>query len=164
MICTIASNGKEFASGVLNESEEPVISIKAALRNNIWKLFTMGYDEFYSNTEIGVPLWAGATVTALEMFNEIKFYAVIPYEEQTTAWPEPQRDMYYSVHEKSEDVIMLDTHFEEGCYRRADEYMINDSDALLYYGKSDDDAYILKYARKQGIRIFIFSDDKLEIE
>lgn len=164
MICTIASNGKEFASGVLNESEEPVISIKAALRNNIWKLFNMGYDEFYSNTEIGVPLWAGATVTALEMFNEIKFYAVIPYEEQTTAWPEPQRDTYFSVHEKSEDVIMLDTHFEEGCYRRADEYMINDSDALLYFGSAKDDCYILKLAKERGLKIFIFNEDSPEIK
>lgn len=164
MICTIASNGKEFASGILNESEEPVISIKAALRNNVWKLFNMGYDEFCSNTEIGVPLWAGAVVTALGIFNDIKFSAVIPYEEQTTTWPEQQRDTYYSVHERSEDVTMLNTRFEEDCYRQADEYMINDSDALLYFGKAEDDSHILKYAKEQGVKIFIFNEDKLEIE
>lgn len=164
MICTIATNGSEFAAGILNENEEPVISIKAALRNNIWKLFTMGYDEFYSNTEMGVPLWAGAVATALRMFNPIKFHAVIPYEEQTTSWPELQRDMYYSVHEKSETAIMLHTHFEADCYIHTDEYMIDSSDALLYFGNVDDDSHILKYARENGVKIFIFNRDNLEIQ
>jgi uncharacterized phage-like protein YoqJ len=164
MICTIASNGKEFAAGVLNENEEPVSSIKAALRNNIWKLFNKGYNEFYSNTEMGIPLWAGGVVTALAMYNDIEFNAVIPFEEQTTSWPEQQRDMYFSVHEKSETATLLNTGYEEGCYRQADEYMIDNSDALLYFGTAQDDCHILNYAKKQGLKIFIFNEENLEIE
>lgn len=163
MICTVASSGKEFASGILNENEEPMTTIKSALRNNIWKLFTKGYDEFNSNTEMGVPLWAGSIVTALAMYNEISFNAVIPFEEQTTTWPEEQRDVYFSVHEKAETSTLLNTAYEEDCYRQADEYMINDSDALLYFGNAKDDCNILKLAKERGLKIFVFNEDSLEI-
>ena len=42
--------------------------------------------------------------------------------------------------------------------------MIDSSDALLYFGKADDDSHILKYARENGVKIFIFNEDNLEIQ
>ena len=163
MICTIASNGSEFTTGCLNEHEEPLSSIRAAIRNNVWKLCTSGYDVFYSNTEIGIPLWAGAVVTAINFYNSVELMVVIPFEEQTTKWPEEQREMYYTVHQKSADAKVLNARYFDGCYEEADEYMIDKSDALLYFGKETDDSFILKYAKEKKKKIFIFNKDNLEI-
>ncbi len=163
MICTIASSGSEFATGCLNEHEEPLSSVRAAIRNNVWKLCKSGYDVFYSNTELGVPLWAGAVVTAINFYNPVELMVVIPFEEQTTKWPEEQREMYYTVHQKSADAKMLNSHYFDGCYEEADEYMIDNSDALLYFGKETDNSFILKYAKKMKKKIFIFNEENLEI-
>lgn len=161
MICTVASNGLEFANGCLNDREEPHASIRAALRNNIWKLYGKGYDVFYSNTEIGVPLWAGSVVTAFGFYNPIYLRVAIPFEEQTSKWPEEQRDMYFMVHEKSVEANLIHTRYTSDCYKDADKYMIDNSDALFYYGKEDDDCFILNYAKEKGLKIFYFYEDCL---
>lgn len=165
MVCTIASNGSEFSAGSLNEHEEPISTIKAAVRNNIWKLCSKkGYDVFYSNTELGVPLWGGAVVTAISIYNPVMLKVAIPFEEQTTKWPEENREMYFSVHEKSVEAKIINTRYFSGCYEEADEYMIDRSDALLYFGNENDDCYILKYAKEKNKTIYIFNEEKLEIK
>ena len=164
MVCTIASSGAEFTAGCLNEHEEPLSTIRAAVRNNVWKLCNKGYDVFYSNTELGVPLWGGAVVTAINFYNPVELMVAIPFEEQTTKWPEEQREMYYTVHEKSADAKIINTRYFDGCYKEADKYMIDRSDALLYFGKENDDSFILKYAKEKNKKIFIFNEDNLELD
>ena len=130
MTCAIISKSSVNV-GTFNEYEPPYSKIKEELRDTIWKLFCLGYTEFYSNCEYGIPLWAAEIVIALKMYNDIKLHIVMPYEEQAKNWSEEYRDRYFTIHEKADTVELLSYHYYDGCYEAANKEMTSRSDSVI---------------------------------
>lgn len=137
MTCTIISSGKEIQQSQ-NENEPPYPQIKEKLRKKIWELYCDGYNSFYLNCEYGISLWSAEIICELKEDNDISLHIVIPYENQPLKWTEENRDRYYNVHSQSDDVHMIGTHYYDGCYDDADEYMTARSDLLLVYSEEYD--------------------------
>ena len=153
MVCAIISDRYEQHFACKNENEKPYTAIKAALREEIWKLYREGYDEFTVNCEYGIPLWSAEIIAALKMYNDIRLCITVPYEEQCRDWSEELRDRYYSVHASADEVIMCSPHYSAECYNKADEEMIDRSDMLMLFSGYDETVYAEAYAHRYDVEI-----------
>ena len=153
MICTILSPGDEFRTLCRNESEKPFVTIKAQVWETVWNLYCRGYDNFYVNCDYGTPMWAAEFILNLKAGNEVKLHIMIPYEEQTTDWPEEIRDRYFAIHEKADSVTLAHTQYDPFCYQDTNEKMINKSDLLLVFGSENGAPFAEEYAKKKGVPI-----------
>lgn len=153
MTCTIISSGDEFRTSCRNESEKPVIAVKAKVWEAIWSLYCGGYDRFYVNCDYGIPLWAAEWILSLKIGNKIELHIMIPYEEQTTEWLEEMRDRYFAVHAKADSVTMVSTQYDASCYQDTNERMIDESDVLLICGKRGSIPSAEEYAAKSGTAV-----------
>ena len=153
MICTIISDGSELDRNCRNEKEKPYPEIKGRLRETIWKLFCEGYTGYYVNCEYGIPLWTAEIITALKLYNDIDLNIVVPFEEQCRDWCEENRDRYYALHEKADNVVFACREFEEGCYDIAAEMMIDESDLAVIIGRSGSVDRLEKYAKRSGAAV-----------
>lgn len=153
MTCTILSSGDEFRTLCWNESEQPFCGIKAIVQEKIWELYQKGYDSFYVNCDYGTPMWAAEFILNLKAGNRIELHVMIPYEEQSTDWPEEIRNRYFAVHEKADSVTLANTKYYPFCYFDTDERMLDESDMLLVFGGENGAPKAEEYARKKGILI-----------
>lgn len=153
MTCTIISTGDELELACKNENESPYPAIKQKLFDKIWELYCKGYDRFWVNCEYGVPLWCAEIITALGLHNDIGLHIAMPYEEQSTNWAEELRDRFFGIHARAESVEIVSTQYDEECYRRADEFMIDEADMLLIVGSRSGQDHIHALAKKNGIII-----------
>ena len=156
MTCTIISTGEELNIACKNENEHPYPEIKEKLRNKIWELYCKGYDTFWCNCEYGAPLWCAEIITALAMYNDIVLNIAMPYEEQSTNWVDEYRESFFNVHAHSNHVELISRHYNENCYKQADEYMIDDSDLVIIVGKADQNDSSGKYAKSIGVKVESF--------
>lgn len=56
---------------------------------------------------------------------------VMPYENQASRWNPELRERFFSIHEHSEKVVMLSTHYYEGCESEAEDYIASNCDELI---------------------------------
>ncbi len=150
MICSIITDGLELSSKCRNEHETPILKVKDKLRDTIWQLYHEGYDEFYTNCEYGIPLWAAEIIAGLKMYNNITLNIVVPFEEQCRDWAEHDRDRYYAVHEKADNIIFACSEYEDTCYDLANEIMIDLSELVVISGNNETSE---RYAKNNGTPI-----------
>ncbi len=150
MICSIISDGCELRSKCRNEHEMPILKVKNKLRDTVWQLYNDGYDEFYLNCEYGIPLWTAEIIAGLKLYNNITLNIIVPFEEQCRDWSENERDRYYSVHEKADNIIFACSEYEDGCYDTANEIMIDLSELVVISGNNE---AAERYAKDNGMPI-----------
>ena len=153
MTCTIISTREELDLVCKNEKEPPYPGIKAKLREKIWEQYCRGYERFWVNCEYGVLLWCAEIIVAFRMYNDIELHIAMPYEEQSTNWVEEFRDRFFALHARADSVEIISDWYDEKCYNRADEHMIDDSDLLLAVGNNTQNCYGTKYAQSHNIRV-----------
>lgn len=156
MVCTIVSGGSELSPNIQNENASPYLEIKQRLREIIWELYCGGYDTFWLNCEYGVPLWAAEIICALKLYNDIELNIAMPYEEQAARLCEEYRDRYFTVHSKSDRVVIVNTQYHNGCYGEADETMTAEADLLAVFGEKGSCAFAESCAKKNKIKIMYF--------
>ncbi|WP_326907841.1 SLOG family protein [Sedimentibacter sp. MB31-C6] len=90
----------------------------------------------------------------------IKLIAVVPFEEQATRWNEYNRDKYYDILSKCDEVITLNKQYKSGCYHERNRYMVENSSKLIcYYNGSDGGTrYTVDYAKKQLVLVLNLYD------
>ena len=154
MVCTIISSGEELHLRNKNEYEKPYPMIKGKLQELIWGLYCQGYDTFCLNCDYGVPLWAAEFICLQKAAgNPITLNIFMPYEEQAAGWVESQRNRYFSIHEKADDVVLVSTQFHPECYRKADERMMDESDLLVICGNTGSMPETAQYAGQQNVPV-----------
>ena len=134
MICSMISLGLELQTDNWNEEELPMCNMRNQVFSAVQTLIAQGCQEFITTCEYGAALWAAEAVVVLKQFNDVKLRVMIPYEEQTSRWPESFRDRYFSVHQKADAVELVDTGFEEGCYEKTHRMMIEQCDIVVFFG------------------------------
>ncbi len=147
--CTIAG---DFNS-IMTKDEEN--NCKLILFEKILDCYKKGIKTFYTNCEMGVPIYSAEILTSLKENFLIALKLVIPYEEQAVKWPEKWRERYYSIHEKADSVFQIDFHCGSDSYQKADRYMIDRSSNLIC-AENSRDSYIVGYAEKKGCQIDFF--------
>ncbi|MFA6782773.1 MAG: SLOG family protein [Sedimentibacter sp.] len=132
-----------------------------ALSTEIDKAIFEGYDTFIFGACYGFDLICAEQVLLCKQIIQyinpvnIKLIAAAPFEEQAAKWKEQERDKYFSILSKCDDVIILNKHFRTGCYHERNRYMVDNSSKLICYydGSGGGTRYTLEYAEKRSIKI-----------
>lgn len=129
----------------------------------LWRLSSVireaaeeGYRVFYTGGCTGFDILAGEMVLGMkEEFPEFQLIGVLPFEEQASTWSEFWRDKYFTMLERCDDVITLQTRYSPGCYQRRNRYMVDRSSMLICYynGKTGGTQSTVAYAEKMGLEV-----------
>ncbi len=85
----------------------------------------------------------------------INLIAVAPFETHAARWREQDREKYYNILSKCDEVIILNKQYKSGCYHERNRHMVDNSSKLIcYYNGSGGGAnYTVEYAERQSIQI-----------
>ena len=85
----------------------------------------------------------------------INLIAVVPFEEQAARWREKDREKYFNILHKCDEVICLHKQYKSGCYYERNRYMVDNSSKLISYydGSGGGTKYTVEYAQRQNVQI-----------
>ncbi|MFI3327353.1 MAG: SLOG family protein [Clostridia bacterium] len=146
-------------------------NLKSRLKKEIEKSIKDGYTIFYQGGSYGWDLLCASAVIEIKEklqsqtrafaftggdFLNIKLISVTPYEEQAKNFTEKDRDIYYNILEKSDEVIQLANHYHKNCFKDRNQYMVDHSTKLIAYWNGafrSGTAQTVRMAEKQNIEI-----------
>lgn len=156
---TVCFSGHRTSNLPKNKIEESYL-IKN-LYTQINKAIFDGYDTFLFGACYGFDLMCAEQVLLRKKVikytdpNKINIIAVVPFEEQASKWNQNDRNIYYNILSKCDEVITLNKQYEPGCYYERNRYMIDNSSMLICYfnGSSGGTKYTVEYAEKLSVPI-----------
>ena len=118
-----------------DENDQRCINLKSAIRSAIEDQIRDNHiTRFITTVNIGVEMLAAEEVLRLKKNNpQIKLTSVLPFEGQANDWPEPLRDRYFTIHERSDDVRTIQLRFDDTCAYNTRDYLIDRADVLLAF-------------------------------
>jgi len=115
-----------------DEEDDLCLQIKETMRLQILDMYNRNVKNFYTDCEIGVPMWGAELVADLmRQFNDIQLFCILPYEEQATKWSPDQRDRYFSILEKSSMTKYIHAKYTDSCYRDCGRYLVDHTDNVI---------------------------------
>ncbi len=121
--------------------------LEAAIR----ELYARGYRNFLCGMAVGFDLAAAEVVLALRCeLPEIKVVAVVPFAGMEQRFPVSQRTIFDRVIVESDEVITLATHYAVSVYAMRNNYLVDNSSAVIAYftGEKGGTAYTVRRAVK----------------
>lgn len=81
----------------------------------------------------GTEIQAAEAVLALRdsLLPDLRLVGVLAWEERTNEWPEPDRDRFFAVMERSDEEVLLQTAYTAGALERHRAYLLQNSDCCL---------------------------------
>ena len=145
----------------LPKNKNKFIDLLQNLSMEVDKSISEGYHTFLFGACYGFDLICAEQVLLRKQITQyrspvnIKLIAVIPFEEQAVRWREQDRDKYFNILSKCDDVIILNKHFKAGCYYERNRYMVDASSRLICYynGSGGGTRYTVEYANKQLVPV-----------
>lgn len=131
------------------------------LYEQIDKTIFEGFDTFLFGACYGFDLMCAEQVLLRKKVirytdpHKINLVGVAPFEEQPSKWNQHDRNIYYNILSKCDDVITLKKQYEPGCYHERNRYMIDNSSKLICYfnGSSGGTKYTVEYAETLSVPI-----------
>ena len=136
----------------------PEGKVKDWLEKQIRTAVADGFVTFLSGMAMGVDLWAAAIVLQLREENpSIHLIACIPWPGFAAKWKEPWKSMYYSTMKKADFRVCISDHYENGVFRKRNEYMIDRSARVIavFNGSPGGTKDTLSYAAGKGIEVVV---------
>ena len=150
-----------------DEEDDKCLRLKAVLHEQIAVLISGGITTFYSGMALGADTWFAEAVLDMRRTNpKVKLIAVLPCETQANRWSSEQRERYFDILPKCDEVITLATHFTATCMQERNCYMIDHTDYLLAIydnRKKGGTAYTVQYAQTQSRDIISIHPDTFEV-
>lgn len=145
----------------LPKSEKNFIKLILDLNLEIENAISEGYDTFIFGACYGFDLICAEQILKRKQIvrhtdpSSINLIAVVPFEDQAARWKEQDRDKYFNILSKCEDVITLNKQYKSGCYHERNRYMVDNSNKLICYydGSGGGTKYTVEYAEKQSVQI-----------
>lgn len=144
MICAFTGHRKLF-----NDFD------KNLLDKAVHRLIREGADKFLCGMAQGFDLEAAESVIFFKKQYDIKLVACIPCANQTDTFSSSDRKRYENILSGCDEVITLAPYYYDGCMLARNRFMIDNSDTLLCYLRSNrgGTCYTVKYAEKLGREI-----------
>lgn len=126
--------------------------LEAAIRQSI----ADGARTFIAGGAIGFDTIAAQTVIRLRgEYPDIRLVLALPCppEFQTLKWTACQKKEYGEILKQADEVRVLSEKYEDGCMLSRNRYMVDNSDTLIYYLRSDygGTKHTVGYAKGKGI-------------
>ncbi len=149
---------KKFPWGY-DETDKRCIALKKKLTEQISKLASAGYTDFFSGMAEGTDIWAALAVQALRKENPmLKLHCVLPCEGQADKWSAAAQRLYFSILEQADFVVYVSRDYNSDCMLKRNRYLVDHAACLLaiYNGEwRGGTAMTIRYARKLGRKIVI---------
>jgi len=135
--------------------------LRVGLYEEIDKAVKDGFDTFIFSACYGFGLICAEMVLLRQKVVKqsdpkyIRLIATVPFEEQSSKWSILDRELYFRILSKCDEVITISTRFNMNCCRKCNRYMVDNSSRLISYyndGSSGTD-YTVSYAKKKGCEI-----------
>lgn len=145
----------------LPQTAEELEKLKLAIREEIDKAVTEGFDTFLMGACYGFDLMAAMQVHYRSRVikpndpPDIKLIAVVPFEGQANKWTEQDRELYFNTLPLCDEVIMLNKAYNSGCYHERNRWLCDHSSRMICYynGTGSGTGYTVAYAEKAGMPI-----------
>jgi uncharacterized phage-like protein YoqJ len=145
----------------LPKSTEGLEDLRLRLYEEIDKALDDGFDTFIFGACYGFDLMCAEMilirqkVVKLSDPKRIRLIAAMPFETQASKWRERDRELYFNILSKCDEVITISTKFNMNCYRKRNRYMVDNSSRLICYydGGSGGTSYTVNYAKEKGCEI-----------
>ncbi len=120
-----------------------------------------GYDTFMFGACYGFDLICAEQVLIRKQIIrhtdpvKINLVAVVPFEEQAARWSERDREKYFNILSKCDEVITLNKQYQDGCYHERNRYMADNSSRIICYydGSVGGTGYMVECAESKSISI-----------
>lgn len=115
-----------------DEEDPHCQGIKLEMIRQILILYQNGVTHFYTNCEVGPPMWGAEAVLALmDKLKLLQLSCILPYEEQAAKWTPDLRDRYFTILQKCSDTHMVETHLTNQSYRLCGKYQVEHANFVL---------------------------------
>ena len=121
------------------------------LKSAIRELYTRGYRTFLCGMAMGFDLTAAECVLSLrEQLNGLRIVAVVPFEGMQRRFSTKQQALYNHIISEADEVITLATHYSSSVYALRNNYLVDNSSAVIAYftGEKGGTAYTVRRAVK----------------
>ncbi len=140
------------------ELHEPKEDIEKRLEAAIRQCILNGAEQFIAGGAIGVDTIAARTVIRLRKeYPNIRLVLALPCppEYQTRNWTEQQKEEYQEILRQADEKRVLSNKYTRGCMFARNRHMVDNSDTLIYYLRSDKGGtkYTVDYAKRKGIEL-----------
>ena len=150
-----------------DEEDKLCLHLKLAMAWQIGILIESGISLFYSGMALGVGQWGAEIILDMKrQYPNVQLVAVLPCETRADRWSSAQRERYFDILARCDDVITLRAHYTPQCALEHNRYIVDHAEYLLavYDGNPKGGiAYTVRYAREKNRQITVIHPDTLEI-
>lgn len=159
--CAFTGHRPTHFSFGYDETHLDCIALKEAIRKEVVTLINCGIKTFYTGMALGVDTWSAELVLEQKAQHpELKLIAVLPCETQANSWTITQRERYFNLLPKCDEVVYVSKQYTRTCMFERNRYMVDHARYLIavYDGeKRGGTAYTVSYARRLSRQIIIIS-------
>lgn len=125
--------------------------------NLLTEIIDGGADTFLCGMARGFDLFAAEAVLKLkDEGKDLKLIACVPCPGQEKYFGKEEKDKYYEISSRCDEVKVLSDRYFKGCMQMRDRYMVDNSSTLIAYCRKDvgGTAFTVNYAVKKNKKIF----------
>ena len=165
--CCFCGSSPRMIHNEYNEHHPDCLRLKLLLAAEIEMMTKSGVTTFLTGMVQGPDMWCAELVLDLKTRSankDILLIAYLPYEEQATRWSMEERERYFSVLSKTDDVITLQTRYSPDCMYKHKRRLIDASSHLIavHDGGKGSSQYMIDYALQKGLYILSINPETLE--
>ena len=146
-----------------DEQHADCVKLKLIMASQIAALIDNGVKTFLTGMALGTDIWGAEIVLALkEQRPDLRLIAVLPCETQANKWSVEQRERYFNILPKCDDVVYISRHYTKDCMYRRNRWLIDHSSFVLavYNGTpKGGTAYTVNYAYAKKRAVILIHPD-----
>ena len=118
-------------------------------------LISDGYDTFLIGMALGFDTLCFQILESIRQEKQIKLIACIPCPSQSYKFTKEQKIEYDRMINSADEKVLISQEYSETCMRKRNDYMINNSSAVVCYLRRDfgGTVYTVNKAKKENLNI-----------
>lgn len=157
---------KSTASFTGHRKISNIPAISAVTQQEIIRLIETGVTTFLNGAALGFDQLTALLILDLKKeYPHIKLHMVLPCppEAQTKKWRDEDKEVYYDILRRADEIITLSQHYYNGCMQARNRYLVGNSGHCICYlvQPTGGTAYTVKMALKSGLTIINIAEKML---
>lgn len=130
--------------------------VRTEVRSALDALYGRGFRVFLSGMGVGFGMIAAQVVVEFKkQHDDVKLYAVIPFQGQELRYPDQDRLLYHQIFDQVDDSILVDDNYSADSYFRQNDFLVDNSSQIICYCAAGEPQteYLEDVANKNGVCI-----------
>lgn len=121
----------------------------------IFNLLVGGTENFYCGMAYGFDLAAAESLLQYKEQFKFNLIACVPCPEQHSTFSQKNKEKYFKILEKCDEVKILSDEYYDGCMFARDRYLVDNCDVLVAYKRHERGgaSYTVNYANKKSVNV-----------